>query len=354
MKKPWLLLFSLFFLFILVSCSNSNEEAEGSDSGDEKIVEIEIQNASYILSGQDGGEPTEDEQGGLMQIDLQVKNISEDSVQMFPDQDMQLYDGDQQIDPSKDTYHPLGLEVDTNSSIGPGKQKDTSVIFNVDKDTEYELIASPMSSDYEIDPENATVSLDTSEYNESLESLQEPGEALEAHIDTIYLDKDNSNYEKLVSADKNDLQDEALTEFEKMLEESLSNDISDSDMEKHYESFRDALADKSEIEATVIAHVNDEAIVGVEYTSFSGSDLSSKLREYKDKYSDKHDNDYDIEKEEEYALSKFDKLVDELDVEKGERNLELMMKKEDGNWIVDDSHTSEEKDLRSAFAGGFI
>src|SRR5699024_12482530 len=130
-------------------------------------------------------------------------------------------DGDNQIDPSNDAYPALGLEVDTNSSIGTGKQKTVNVMFDVDEDKEYDLSVSSMSSDYEIQTADATVCLDTSEYNDSLESLKDPKKALEAYVETSYCDKDDSDYKKLVSADKKALHDKALKPFGDRLAEAL-------------------------------------------------------------------------------------------------------------------------------------
>jgi len=355
MKKTGIL-FTFLCLFIFASCSNSNteEEAEGANSDEQNVIEVEIEDASYILSGQDDGEAAED--GGLLYIDLQVENISDNSIQISPEQDIQLYDGDNQIDPSNDAYPALGLEVDTNSSIGTGKQKTVNVMFDVDEDKEYDLSVSSMSSDYEIQTADATVSLDTSEYNDSLESLQDPKKALEAYVETIYFDKDNSDYKKLVSADKKELQDKALKAFGDMLEETLSNDadISESDMKKYYDSFKDRLADKGEVEATVIANVNDKAIVEMEYSGLDSMDLSDKIRDYKEEYRDKQDSFTEAKEEDDYALSKFDKIVDELEAKKADRDMEFLMKKEDGNWVIDNSEMSTERNIRSSFAEGIF
>src|SRR5699024_5279455 len=213
----------------------------------------EIQNASYILSGQDDGEPVEGKEGGLLQIELQIENTSGNSVTVFPDQDIHLYDGENQLDRSNDSYSLMGIEVDTNNNVAAEKQKNMDVIFDVEKDSEYELSITPMSSDYEVSAKDATVNLDTSEYNDSLKTLETPGDALEAYIDTIYLDQDNDDYKELVSADKGDLQDEAEEHFGDMLKEIFTEDVlSDSDIEKYYKSFKEAQADKSEFDTNVI------------------------------------------------------------------------------------------------------
>lgn len=360
MKKLGMLLLCLLCLLTFASCSNANEEEgkaedeEEWEPEEEEVIEAEIQDASYILSGKDDGNDIEDEDGGLMQIDLQVENISDSSVQVTPEQHMQLYEGDQQIDPSKDTYPNLDLEEETNTNIDAGKQKNLSVLFEVEQDTEYKLSISPFPSDYEISPLDTTVSLDTSEYNDSHEALLDPGKAIEAYIDTIYLDKENDDYEELVSANKENLQDEALNEFGNMLQEKISLDLSDNDIEKYYKIFKEAVAEKSEVETKVTGNVNNKALVYLSYSSLSDSDLSDKIRDYKKKYREKNDNTSDKEAEEEYALSKFEKILDELEAEQADRDFQFIMEKEHGNWSFDDSYTHTEKDIRNVFAEGFI
>src|SRR5699024_3573653 len=85
----------------------------------------------------------------------------------------------------------------------------------------------------------------------------------------------------ITNKSKKELQDKDLKAFGDMLEETLSNDadISESDMKKYYDSFKDRLADKGEVEATVIANVNDKAIVEMEYSGLDSMDLSDKIRD---------------------------------------------------------------------------
>src|SRR5699024_2753782 len=131
----------------------------------------------------------------------------------LPEHYIQLNGVENQIQHSNEGIQQIGLEMDTNNDIGAEKQKNMDVIFDVEKDSEYELSISPTSSDYEASVQDTTVNLDTSEYNDSLKTLETPGDALEEYIDTIYLDQDNDDYKELVSADKGDLQDEAEEHF---------------------------------------------------------------------------------------------------------------------------------------------
>src|SRR5690625_4538770 len=188
MKRLGILLCFGLLLVVLAACGSSKDEDANASSTKGDSLEVSIEDASYILSGKDGGESIEEEaDGGLLQIELLIKNTSDSSIDVFPEMHMQLYDeDDNQIDPNQDYHHALDLgSSSTNSSIGSGKQKTVSVLFNVEKDKEYEINIAPMPSDYETELEDIIVPLDTSEYSDTLDTLLDPGIALEAYIETI-------------------------------------------------------------------------------------------------------------------------------------------------------------------------
>lgn len=349
MKKIGVFLCSLLLVVVLSACGDSDNKGKGKG---EDALEITIEGASYILSGEDDGEAIgEEADGGLLLIDLNIKNVSDSSLSIFPDHDIQLYDGDTQMDPSPARHHQLDLASDSNSNIGANKQKQMSVAFDVEKDKEYEINISPKPSDYDTELKDVIVTLDTSEYNNSLAALQDPGKALMAYIETIYFDEDNSDYEKYVSADKSSLQDDALTEFRDSLERTVTSDVSDGDTEKYYESFKQASAEKDEIEVEVKGNANGKAIVILNYKALSFDDIIKKMRDYKEKYRDNNDG-FDPEKEDEYALSKFDKVLDGIEAKKGSRELEVIMKEEDGKWTIDDSDMNMSERIMRIFAEG--
>lgn len=354
MRRVWLLVCCCLFLIFLVACSKSSDK-DAAGSGKSKTIEASVEDASYILSGADDGESIdEDAEGGLLKIDLQIKNISDSSVDVYPEMHIQLYDGDNQIDPSKDRNPGLGMSVDTNNTIGSEKQKTVSVIFDVEKDKEYEINIDPMARDAEQKTEGVNVPLDTSEYNDSLETLQDPGKALEAYVETIYFDKDNADYDEFVSADKSGIQEDAVDQFTENLERSLIYaDISDKDAVKYYESFKEASAEKNEIETEVLGNVDGKALVKIKYTALSYEDITKGLRDYKEKYAKKN-SDFNPEKEEEYALSKFDAIVDKMKPKKGRQELEVYMKREDGKWMIDDSEYEMSDRIMRIFAEGAV
>lgn len=345
-------------LAVLTACGSSKDDDANASSTKGDSLEVSIEDASYVLSGNDSGESIGDEaDGGLLQIDLVIKNTSDTSIDVYPEMHMQLYDeDDNQIDPTQDYNHALDIgSSGTNNSIGSGKQKTVSVLFNVEKDSEYEINIAPMPADYEIELEDIIVPLDTSEYNDSLEVLQDPGKALEAYVETIYFGKKNKDFEELVSADQKTLQNEAKDKFGERLELDIySLDLSDKDIKKYYESFKRANGDNAEIETEVIGNANGKAIVIINYSAIPYDDISKGLKKYKDEQHDKNDLSYDPEGEEEYALSKFDEVLDDVSAKSGNQEIEVHMKQEDGTWAIDDSDFNSTENISRVFAEGSV
>jgi len=355
MKRIGIFLCFGILLAALTACGSSKDDDETNASptkGD--TLEVSIEDASYILSGKDSGESINGEaEGGLLQIDLLIKNTSDTSIEVYPDMHIQLYDGDHQKDPSNESNPSLNLGSSSNNNIGSGKQKNVSVLFDVEKDTEYEINIAPMPTDYEIELEDITIPLDTSEYNDSLEALHNPGKALEAYVETIYFGKKNKSFEELVSADQKGLQNEAKDKFEERLNMDVSIDISDKDIKSYYESFKKANGDKAEFETEVTGNANGKAIVTLDFSAISYEDVYDEMKKYKDEHRDEHDT-FDREEEDEYALSNFDSILDELEAKSGNKELEIRMKKDDDKWTIDDSQINSTNDIRKVFAEGYF
>src|SRR5690625_1724746 len=234
MKRIGIFLCFGLLLSVLTACGSSKDDDANASSTKGDSLEVSIEDASYVLSGNDSGESIGDEaDGGLLQIDLVIKNTSDTSIDVYPEMHMQLYDeDDNQIDPSQEYNNALDIgSSSTNNSIGSGKQKTVSVLFNVVKDTEYEINIAPMTADYEIELEDIIVPVDTREYNDSIKVLQDPSKAMESYVVTIYLSNKHNDFEKLDSADQKTLQNEAKDKFGDRLELDIySLALSDKDI----------------------------------------------------------------------------------------------------------------------------
>lgn len=339
----------------LAACGKSGEKA-ASGTAKSELVEASIDNASYILTGEDDG-VSENKKHGLLAVTLKVKNVSDSDVTFLGSEDIKLYDGDKQFNPKRNVYSSeVDLEIDNSGDIGAGKVKTMTYVFDVEKDKTYEIGLHPNSMDHDQNQksEEIKLKLDTKKYAESFDALNVPAKALTAYIDTIYLGKDNSDYEKYVTADKAALQDKAKKNFkEKMDGIFTENNISDSKLDKLYSSYQSFLAQKAKIEAKVSANAKGKAVVVLNYSAIPLSDLRGKVFDYKKEYW-KNTDDYDPKKSEKYALSKFDTILNKLDPKEGHYDLKVLMIQKDGKWTVDNSDENSAEEISNVFAAGEV
>lgn len=348
LKKSSLIVLVLSVVMALAACSSSKDKAASSSSGKSKTVEATIENASYILSGEDDG-VSEDKKTGLLSVKLKVKNLAKSDIRVYGG--INLYDGDNQIEPKIASNGEIDLHPDDDlGRIGAGKMKEMTVLFEVERGKEYELGIKPSSTEGET--KEAKLKLDTKKYADTYDQLQDPAKALKAYIETLYLDKDNADYEKYVTADKSAVQDEAKKQFKDSLSTFFEN-IPDSKIDKYYQSFKSASAEKDKIETETKANANGKAIVKLEYSALDIEGLTDLVTDYEREYEDKR-GDLDYDKEKQYALSKFDTMVNKLQVKSGRRDAEIKMVKKDGKWTVDTSDDYNTEKIEQTFAKGMV
>ncbi|WP_077247482.1 DUF5105 domain-containing protein [Pseudobacillus wudalianchiensis] len=348
-KKIGVLALMLSMMLGLAACGESDAKETSGESGKNKVAEVSIEKAEYILAGDDG--ESEDGEAGLLAVDLKVKNDSKSTINVSPYDGVYLYDGDEQLSPEKSVYtRGIDLKDGGSSDIGAGKVKTLPFYFNVEKDKKYEIGVTPSLSEPGEKADEILLVLDTKKYAESFEEIQDPAKALTAYIDVIYFGKENSDYEKLVTADKEAVQQTAKGEFKKELDISLPDMVTDADIEKYYSSYKSVLGEKAEIEAKTMAKAGDKAVVKLDYSTVSTDNLYDKLYSFQKEYRE-NTGGYDTEKEKQYALSKFDTVVQSLEVVKSQNGAEISMIKKDGKWTVNNAdHYSDY--LVQAFAEG--
>lgn len=139
------------------------------------------------------------------------------------------------------------MKSEGSSDIGAGKVKTVPFYFNVEKDKKYEICVTPRLSEPGEEADEILLELDTTKYAKSFDEIQDPAKALTAYVDVIYLGKENGDYEKLVTADKEAVQETAKTGFKKQLDISLPDTATDAEIEKYYNSYKAALGEKAEL-----------------------------------------------------------------------------------------------------------
>ncbi|KZN98503.1 DUF5105 domain-containing protein [Pseudobacillus badius] len=334
-KKIGIFAFMLSIMLVLAACGGSGTKEASGETGKSKVAEVSIDKAEFILAGDDG--EAEEETAGMLLVDLKVKNDSKSSINVSSYDGVYLYDGDEQLSPETSVYaRGIDLETEGSSDIGAGKVKTIPLYFNAEKDKKYKIGVTPRLSKPGEEAEEIMLELDTKKYAKSFNELQDPAKALTAYIDVIYLGKDNEDYEKLVTADKEAVQEEAKTGFKKQLDLSLPDATTDADIDKYYNSYKSALGEKATVEAKTTAKAGDKAVVKLDYSTVSTNKLYDKLYDYQKEYRT-NTGGFDTEKEKQYALSKFDAAVQSLEVAKSQHGAEIKMVKKDGKWTVDTS-----------------
>ncbi|MTH54097.1 DUF5105 domain-containing protein [Bacillus mangrovi] len=353
MKKGSFLVLTGLLMTTAAGCSigglGEKANADGEGSSKSKFMEVSVTDASYIMTGEDDGASEADT--GLLMVNLKVENTSDKSLSISGSDGIKLYKGEEELSAKSGVYSTdLGLEPDVSGSIGAKKVKTVPAFFEVEKGEKYEIGITPRTDDYEDKPEEVTLKLDTEKYADSLEEMENPAKALTAYIETIYLDKENPDYEKFVTADKQALQEEAKRSFSDGMDLIAYESIPEQEMDKHYTSFKSVLAEKGELKAEAKAFANDRAVVKLEYSTVSLSDAYEPIKDLRNEYTDKTD-DYDSKKSQSYAMEKFDAVLNSLDAQPGRNPLEIKMIKKDGKWTVDTEDYNSDQ-LVKTFAQG--
>ncbi|MGE7186327.1 DUF5105 domain-containing protein [Peribacillus sp. NPDC006672] len=343
---------SLLFVCMLVLSACSSSTGTSAKKSKSKDLEVSIKDATFVLLGEDDGvaEGADETNNGVLAVNFKLMNKSKDTIRLSVRNGMKLYDGDEQSNAISDAYNTdIGLEAYSDSDLGAGKTKTVTGFFEVEKDKEYEIGINAESDDYKKEIEEVIVKLDTSDYAKSFDTLQDPAKALTAYIDTIYLDKDNTDYEKLVSADKAALQEEAKKTFKNKIKSYFSGKLTDGEVDKLYASYKSVQSQKAEFTAITSAMANGKAAVLLEFSNVSLGDIYEDISDYQSEYREKT-NSYDKDDTKKYLISKFDKIINSQEVEEGEE-LKILLVEEDGKWKIDTSKAYGES-LVNVFAAG--
>src|SRR5699024_9925092 len=378
MKKSISVVLAIVMLLIFTACS-AGEDKKADSSGKSKVLEATVEDGAFILSSKnDEFDPEGDT--GTIKLNVAVKNKTDSSINIFPENDMQLFDGEEQIDAVSIFDASIELEVPSNTSIGADKKKTFSVLFEVERDKEYELNIEPLlMSGEEVEP--VTFSVDMSEFEDTYEVLQEPVDALTAYIDTIYFDEKDDKLEEMMQVDvEEQLKDDekeftqflddaifneityemnqevvdALTyyidtiyydekddkleemmqvdveeqlkdaekEFTQFLDDATFKEISSKQAAKLYDTYVETLKDKGEFHIQLKGNSGEKAVVEMEYIGISAMDVGDEFSNVRKDYLEKS-ADYNTKKADEYAISKLDKIISGVDSKESRNNLEI-------------------------------
>ncbi|YCA45931.1 DUF4352 domain-containing protein [Bacillus sp. JZ8] len=330
----------------LAACGSDSSSTEEKSSAKSDVIEASIKDATYVISDQDDGQ-SQGAETGLMEVDIKVENKTNSSISIDSYDGIKLYDGDEQIDPVDVYDSGVGLESSNSGSIGGKKVKDVKYYFEVEKDQSYKIGLKPRTKDYDEEAEEVMLKLDTKKYDDSFNSLQDPAKAVKAYISTLYLDKEDKNYDKLVTADKGQVQQLAKETFTEKMDSVVSPvSLNDSDVNKYYDSYKVALAERAKVEPKVVSKGKDKAVVELQYSTISLSDVYDELNNYAKDYR-KENSTFDMEESMKYALTKFDKVLKDVTLKTNSYEEQVELKEKDGKWEINSDSVESLNDIFS-------
>ena len=340
----------------------------------------------------------EDSSSHYLALQVEIKNNQEKKFN-FITSDITLYnDKDEKIEPiqiyesdSKTKFLEYG------ESIAKGKSVAGYVVYEVDKDAQYELHFSP--SDYEDEKESdkdkdndVSIKLDPSIYEDNIDQVKD---LVKNYVDAVYLDGENTsgasnisvtdknaqivplvdNKKTTESDKKSDSESDAVTndvkadreEFIKKFEDTLEKGFfsykpSSAELRTFVESYIKVNAKRAKVEYNVKTYLPDYAVVYVrpETIDLKNLNVYELSRKYYEENKETYNNNFSeaLKAGEKFVLenmpSQFESIPLDTPDHMDREGFEIKMTKKDGKWTIDTSSRNYElNSLSRAFRGGF-
>lgn len=345
MKKIKMLALPMVMAVILTGCG-------GGSTQKGKVATIEVKNGSYV---QFGGSSDKD----TIELDIKLKNDSDNKFIVMEDSFYLVEKGNDEKIKEKDVTSGELITTDVyktviNGDLSPEKSLSGKVFFDVKKDKEYKLFFTSHGFEEKTGKshEDVEVPLDLTKFEDSKKAMDEPVKALNAYIDVVLLNKENKDYEKLVENDKEKEKEIVKNAFSKDFTSYMfSANTSDEQINKLFDQYTKEQSTKFKVETELDTRLTDFAMINAKISGINSESLSASILKTKEEYYDKT-GDFDQEKENEYVVNSFDKVLKEAKV--GHlTDAKLSMTKEKGKWniIMDSDKFYDNKKLISSYLG---
>ena len=369
----------------LVACGNSKKASDNGTASNSNF-EVSVKDGMYVLP------KDEDSNSHYLALQVEIKN-NRDKQFSFTSQDIALYnEKDEKVEPiqiyesdSKTKFMSYG------DSLSKGKSVAGYVVYEVDKDSKYELHFAP--SFYDDVKENkkgkndVAIKVDPTQYEDTIDEAKE---AMKKYVDAVYLDGENTGGASNVSFTNDKTQIVALEDKKSddkkspSSSELITNDVkadreefikkfiesfgkgfynykpSDSELRTFAEAYIKANAKRAKVDYKVKTYLPDYAVIYVrpeiiDLDNLNVHELSRKFYdENKGKYSNyseamKAGKKYILEN----APSQFDSTPLDTSDNMQKEGYEIKMTKKDGKWTIDTSSKNYNlKDMARTFRGG--
>lgn len=238
----------------MTGCSSSQSSTtvkNGKASSSSKNVEVEVENAEYVLplSGAMGGINKDT----VLKFKVSLKNKGDEMLEISPYL-FTLYQGDEKMKKyDKADSNKLRL-----IELEPGKKTSGILYYEVNKASSYELVYSNEET------KKVSFKIDTQEIEKNTKDLNKPAEALKSYINAIYYDKDINKINKLSGEDGKQFTQNIQQEFKKDALSSTHNGISDQEFENYYKKLKSVLQEKVTFKVKSVGSSPEEDKVEVE------------------------------------------------------------------------------------------
>ena len=378
----------------LVACGNSKKASDNGTASNSNF-EVSVKDGMYVLP------KDEDSSSHYLALQVEIKN-NRDKQFSFTSQDIALYnEKDEKLEPiqiyesdSKTKFMSYG------DSLSKGKSVAGYVVYEVDKDSKYELHFAP--SFYDDVKENqkgkndVAIKVDPSQYEDTIDEAKE---AMKNYVDAVYLDGENTGgasnvsftndktqivaLEDKKSADKKSADKKSDDKKSSSSSDLITNDVkadreefikkfiesfgkgfynykpSDSELRTFAEAYIKANAKRAKVDYKVKTYLPYYAVIYVrpetiDLDNLNVHELSRKFyEENKGKYSNyseamKAGEKYILEN----APSQFDSTPLDTSDNMQKEGYEIKMTKKDGKWTIDTSSKNYNlKDMARSFRG---
>lgn len=383
----------------LVACGNSKKASDNGTASNSNF-EVSVKDGMYVLPND------EDSNSHYLALQVEIKN-NRDKQFSFTSQDIALYnEKDEKVEPiqiyesdSKTKFMSYG------DSLSKGKSVAGYVVYEVDKDSKYELHFAP--SFYDDVKENqkgkndVAIKVDPSQYEDTIDEAKE---AMKKYVDAVYLDGENTGGASNVSFTNDKTQivaledkksddkksdkkkDDSKSDDKKSSKDSdvITNDVkadreefiknfiesfgkgfynykpSDSELRTFAEAYIKANAKRAKVDYKVKTYLPDYAVIYVrpETIDLDNLDVHELSRKFYEENKGKYSNYSEAMKAgEKYILenapSQFDSTPLDTSDSMQKEGYEIKMTKKDGKWTIDTSSKNYNlKDMARTFRGG--
>ena len=383
----------------LVACGNSKKASDNGTASNSNF-EVSVKDGMYVLP------EDEDSSSHYLALQVEIKN-NRDKQFSFTSQDIALYnEKDEKVEPiqiyesdSKTKFMSYG------DSLSKGKSVAGYVVYEVDKETKYELHFAP--SFYDDVKENkkgkndVAIKIDPTQYEDTIDEAKE---AMKKYVDDVYLDGENTGGASNVSFTNDKTQivaledkksddkksdkkkDDSKSDDKKSSKDSdvITNDVkadreefiknfiesfgkgfynykpSDSELRTFAEAYIKANAKRAKVDYKVKTYLPDYAVIYVrpETIDLDNLNVHELSRKFYDENKGKYSNYSEAMKAgEKYILenapSQFDSTPLDTSDNMQKEGYEIKMTKKDGKWTIDTSSKNYNlKDMARTFRGG--